>query len=157
VLFKGQDGALDPRPAAAEGRTVRAGRSLYLLDGSTKLRLPVGRYRVTASHGPTFTLAVNDVDVLDGADLHAEGTLRRVVDTSDWVSADFHLHSAPSPDSDVSLDDRVQSLVCEGVDLAVASDHNHVTDFAASVHALGQGDRIATAPGVEITSAGAAR
>jgi hypothetical protein len=157
VLFKGLDGTLDPRPPSAEGRTVRAGRSLYVLDGRTRLRLPVGRYRVTASHGPTYTLAVNDLDVSDGADLRVEGALRRVVDTSAWVSADFHLHSAPSPDSEVTLEERVQSLVCEGIELAVATDHNHVSDFAPSVHALGLTERFASAPGVEITSAGVQR
>jgi hypothetical protein len=154
VLFKGLDGTPDPRPAGAEGRAVKAGRSLYLLDGRTKLSLPAGRYRVTASHGPTYTIAVSEVDVAAGSSVNAGGALRAVVDTSAWVAADFHLHSAPSPDSDVSLEERVQSLVCEGVQLAVATDHNRITDFGPSLRALGQETRLRTAPGVELTPAG---
>ena len=111
-----------------------AGRSLYARDGATHVTLAPGHYRVTASHGMTYSLSVNDVTVAPSAEVSVNGTLRRVVDTSDWVAADFHLHSAPSPDSDVSLADRVASLGCEGVDLAVATDHNRITDFAPDVH-----------------------
>jgi hypothetical protein len=154
VLLKGQGGTPDPRPAVAEGRTVRAGRSLYVLDGRTKLPLPAGSYRVTASHGTAYTLAVSDVLISEGSAASVSGELHPAFDTSAWLSGDFHLHSAPSPDSDVSLDERVQSLVCEGVELAVATDHNRVTDFSASVRALGQEQRLGTALGVELTSAG---
>jgi hypothetical protein len=42
--------------------------------------------------------------------------------------------------------------VCEGVELAVATDHNHWTDFFPSVRALAVGDRIGTIAGVEVTS-----
>jgi hypothetical protein len=157
VLFKGQGGTADPRPAEAEGRVVRAGRSLYLLDGRTKLSLPVGRYRVTASHGTAYTLAVSEVSIAPGETSNAGGELHAAVDTSAWVSGDFHLHSAPSPDSEVSLEERVESLVAEGVELAVATDHNRITDFSPTVHALGQEKRLGTGPGVELTSAGKQR
>ncbi|HVW27013.1 MAG TPA: CehA/McbA family metallohydrolase [Polyangiaceae bacterium] len=154
VLFKGQNGTPDPRPAVADGRTVRAGRSLYLLDGRTKLPLPAGAYRITASHGMAYTLAVSDVTLTEGGDASVSGELHPAIDTSAWVSGDFHLHSAPSPDSDVSLEERVESLVAEGVDLAVATDHNRITDYSASVRALGQERRLGTARGVELTAAG---
>jgi hypothetical protein len=156
VLFKGLDGTLDPRPVGAprDGHVVKAGRSLYLLDGKTTVSLPAGRYRVTASHGPTYSLVTTELDVTAGGAANAGGVLRAVVDTSAWVAADFHLHQAPSPDSDVSLEERVQSLVCEGVELAVATDHNRITDFGPSIRTLGQEARLGTAPGVELTSAG---
>jgi hypothetical protein len=54
----------------------------------------------------------------------------------------------------VTLEGRVQSLLAEGVDLAVATDHNRITDLSATVHALNQSDRLATVAGDEITSAG---
>jgi len=157
VLFKGLNGTADPRPADADGRVVRAGRSLFLLDGRTRVSMPVGRYRVTASHGTAYTLSVAEVDVTPGETSTAGGELHAAIDTSGWVSGDFHLHSAPSPDSDVSLEERVESLVAEGVELAVATDHNRITDFSASVHALGQEKRLGTARGVELTSAGVQR
>jgi hypothetical protein len=157
VLFKGPPFSDDPTPVSAvgeKGRTVAAGRSLYLLDGHTRLSLAPGPYHVTASHGPAWSLSERDVIVTATEPVVVEDTLRAVVDTSAWVAADFHLHSAPSPDSTVTLDERVSSLVSEGVDLAVATDHNHITDFAPHVHSLAVGDRIATLPGVEMTSGG---
>jgi hypothetical protein len=154
VLFKGLDGTADPEPLLAEGRTSPAGRSLYLLEGTTKLALAPGRYRVTASHGMAHSLSVQEVSIQMDGNASLGATLRKVVDTDGWLSADFHLHSGPSPDSVVSLSDRVASLVCEGVDLAVATDHNHITDFGPNARELGVGPRLATLSGVEITSAG---
>src|SRR6185295_9630281 len=49
-------------------------------------------------------------------------------------------------------EDRVASLVCEGVEVAVATDHNHWTDLAPSARTLGVSDRLGTIPGVEISS-----
>jgi hypothetical protein len=85
-----------------------------------------------------------------GDTLHA--TLRRVVDTRGWLGCDFHVHAAPSHDSNVTLEDRVLSLLAEGVEFAVPTDHNHVTDYAPAIAALGAGSELGTTPGVEITT-----
>ena len=151
VLFKGL-GVPDPRPIALEGRAAAAGRSLYLFDGKTRVSLGPGRYRVTASHGTTWSLSTQEVTIDVAGAAAIRESLKPVVDTSAWIAADFHLHSAPSPDSIVLLEERVMSLVCEGIDLAVATDHNRVTDFGPDVAALGASERLATAVGVEITS-----
>lgn len=154
VLFKGLDGARDPEPLLAEGRATSAGRSLYLLDGKSRISLQAGKYRVTASHGLAFSLSIKEVTIQVDGHFAIHDSLRRVVDTNGWLAADFHLHAGPSPDSVVSLVDRVGSLVCEGIDLAVATDHNHVTDYGPHVEALGVESRLAAVRGVEITSAG---
>ncbi|MCZ6689938.1 MAG: CehA/McbA family metallohydrolase [Planctomycetota bacterium] len=78
--------------------------------------------------------------------------IRRVVKTPGWISGDFHLHAAPSSDSRVSLTDRVASLIAEGVEFAVATDHNKITDYAPAVADLGAGGWIVTAVGTEITT-----
>lgn len=80
--------------------------------------------------------------------------LERLVETRGWLSADFHLHSDPSPDSSVSLEDRVVSLAAEGVEVAVATDHNHVTDFGPAVRAHGLASALLSVVGVEITTVG---
>lgn len=151
VLFKGLE-TPDPRPVALEGRAAAAGRSLYVFDGKARVSLAPGRYRVTASHGTTWSLSVVEVTIDVAGTATVRETLKPVVDTAGWIAADFHLHSAPSPDSIVLLEERVMSLVAEGIDLAVATDHNRVTDLAPQVQALGAGPRLDTAIGVEITS-----
>jgi len=153
VIFRGLGGTPDPAPLARNGGFA-AGRSLYLLEGTGSLALPPGRYRVTASHGLRFTLAVSEIEVKAGSAIAVRETLRDVFPGSTWTSGDFHLHAAPSPDAPVSLDARVASLVAEGVELAVATDHNRVTDYEPSVDRLGVRSRIVTVVGDEITSYG---
>ena len=68
------------------------------------------------------------------ATIHTE--LRHVVDTRGWISADFHVHSACSPDSRVSLRDRVYEFLADGVAI-VATDHNVVCDYAPYIQELG--------------------
>ncbi|HVU03465.1 MAG TPA: CehA/McbA family metallohydrolase [Polyangiaceae bacterium] len=154
ALFQGNRWNDAPEPRAAEGRVVAAGRSLYLVDGHATFAVVPGPYRITASHGPTWSLSQRDVVVEANRTVNVEDELHAVVDTAAWTSGDFHLHSAPSPDSVVSLRDRVSCLVCEGVELAVATDHNRVTDLGPAVKELAVQGRIATLPGVEASTVG---
>lgn len=130
----------------------RASGHLLLPHGRRTLALPPGFYRVTASRGPEHSIASADV-ALD-ADSARELTLelRRVLDPGEHVGCDFHVHAAPSGDSTVTLEDRVASLAAEGVRFAVATDHNHVTDYAPIARALALDEVLATAPGVEVTT-----
>lgn len=152
VLVKGLSGTSDPTFDKVDGHIVAAGRSVYALGGHARLEVAPGKYRVTASHGTAFSLSTKEIEVSPGAVLPVSDVLRRVLGEG-WLSADFHLHSAPSPDSTVSLADRVVSLACEGVELAVATDHNHITDLSPSAHGLGMDSQLGTLVGVEITSA----
>ncbi len=155
VLFRGLGGTHDPEPTAT-APDVAAGRSLYLRRGEADVWLAPGRYRVVATHGFTWSLDAREVTVTDGGELAFDAALRPVTDTGAWVSGDFHLHAAPSPDSALSLEARVLSLACEGVDLAVATDHNRITDYAPVARALGLADVLATLPGDELTPGGRA-
>jgi hypothetical protein len=109
-------------------------------NGVGSLELPPGRYSVLATHGPEFDVAEEVVEVSGTGGAMLRLRLSRVVDTSGWVAADLHLHADPSGDSEVSLPDRVTSLLAEGIELAVATDHNHVTDYAPAVRKLGASD-----------------
>lgn len=135
-------------------RADGAEHSICLADGPAEIPLLPGRYRLTATHGPEWSIDSRDVAVPAGRTTRARLKLAREVDTGGLVAGDFHLHASPSADSLVSLPDRVRSLVCEGVEIAVPTDHNHVTDYNATIASLGVGGRLATASGVEITSGG---
>jgi hypothetical protein len=154
VLFRGRNGTKDPELANGDGAWA-GGRSVYLARGSAKVHLPAGVYEVVATHGPAYSLFKKTLDVPAEGAVKISGELARVVDVPGWITADFHLHAAPSPDSSVSLAARVATLLAEGVDFAVATDHNRVTDYLL---APGAGDlvagRLVTLPGVEITSGG---
>lgn len=154
VLLRGLEGTPDPEPTSGPD-TFAAGRSLYLLRGKAQVRLATGVYRVTANHGISHSLSERVVTITSSGEVRIADALRDVVHLGpDWASADFHLHAAPSPDSNVSLEERVASLVCAGVDFAVATDHNRLTDYAPAVKTLGLERRLTTVVGDEITSAG---
>ena len=157
VILRGLAGTRDPGPvvrASPDAHAFAGGRSVYLVDGAGTLALSPGRYRLTATHGPRFTLAVAELEVAAGETRAVSATLRNVFPASPWTSGDFHLHAAPSPDAPVEVDARVATLVCEGLEVAVATDHNRVTDYGPSVERLGVGSRIITAAGDDITSYG---
>jgi hypothetical protein len=127
---------------------------LYSLSGSGSVELPAGRYDVLATHGPEYSMPRQELEL--NADLGAtfRGVLTRTVDTSGWLAGDFHVHAAPSKDSNVPLTDRVLTLTAEGVELAVPTDHNHVTDYGDAIHVQRLRGRLASMTGVEITTLG---
>ncbi len=153
VMFAAVGGD-EPRPVLrAPARGHASGRSVYLLSGEGEVRLAPGTYRITASRGPGWTLHESTVTFAAGEAKDVRATLRPVVEAG-WIAADFHLHATPSPDSRVTLDERVASLACNGVRFAVATDHNRITDYTAAVHRQGLDAVLTTVVGDEVTSAG---
>jgi hypothetical protein len=149
----GDDGA--PAIAAVENPTTPVfveSRSVYLPSGRGSVRVAPGSYRVVTTHGPTHTLATTTAAAVADKEATVSGTLSRVVDTTGWTSADFHLHSAPSADSRVSLEQRVSALACVGVDFAASTDHNRITDYAPAIAKMNLGARLSFTPGDEITT-----
>ncbi|MEN9799391.1 MAG: hypothetical protein RL653_3087, partial [Pseudomonadota bacterium] len=127
--------------------------------GTVSVQLPPAEYEVLVSRGPEYSLFPQDFRTSGGAvvDLRtADGTLEaklyRVVDTSGWTSADFHVHAVNGPDSAVTNRDRVLTFLGDGVDVLVATDHDFVTDYAPEVAALGAGGLIATVVGEEVST-----
>ncbi|MFZ5894536.1 MAG: CehA/McbA family metallohydrolase [Myxococcota bacterium] len=142
-----KDPDLFPVEQASGARNV-----VYTRSGSGDVELPAGHYSVVVSHGPEYEIATHDIEVdsQNGAAIHA--SLARSVDTRGWLGCDFHVHSAPSRDSSVSLPDRVLSLLAEGVEFAVPTDHNHITDYAKAIAEHRAISEIGSTPGVEITT-----
>lgn len=128
-----------------------ARRTIITSGAPAMVTLPRGRYRLLASRGPEWTMATELVEVAPGARRVVDLSIRHAIDPVRYVPCDFHVHASPSPDSDVGLEDRVASLAAEGIRFAVATDHNHVTDYAPAARALGLRD-FASAPGVEVTT-----
>lgn len=117
--------------AARDGTAVRDGL-VYTGDGEAACELPAGRYVVHATRGAEWSLASAEADLSGppGAPLALRLELRREVDTRGWIAADTHVHTlAFSGHGDASVAERVVTLAGEGVELAVATDHNHQTDY----------------------------
>ncbi|MEZ4370161.1 MAG: CehA/McbA family metallohydrolase [Polyangiaceae bacterium] len=125
---------------------------LFTLNTSEKIAVPAGDYQVTATHGPEYGLFQQRVHVEAERGAVIRATLRKQLDLSGWVPSDFHLHQAPSFDSEVRLEDRLTSLLSDGIRFAAATDHNVVTDYAPTLSTLAPSAELGTTPGVEITT-----
>lgn len=118
--------------------------------GGTELR--PGRYKVFASRGPEYSLASKEVELKANETTSVELMLTHEMPTDGWASADTHVHSINSVDSDMTLPDRVTSYAVEGVDLVISTDHNYVSDFAPTIEALELSDWLQSAIGLELTT-----
>jgi hypothetical protein len=142
-----------PDPVLGPGHVASgAGFVAYTASGEGELQLPPGRYAVVFEHGPEFAISEHKIEVTREQGAIVRARLGRTFETGAWKSCDFHIHAEPSPDSDISLQDRVASLLAEDIAFAVATDHNHVTSYATAIEALAADGRIASTSGVEITT-----
>src|SRR5262249_14056976 len=126
------------------------------ISGDGQLEVEPGKYHVIVSRGIEYSIQEFDIDVappagtgLDNRTISLDAEVDHVVDSTGWVSGDFHVHGVHSFDSGVDDAIRVASYVVEGVDLMSSSDHDFVTDFAPAAHALGVDDLIKTQVGLE--------
>jgi hypothetical protein len=120
-------------------------------DGSGTLELKPGDYIVFASRGLEYTLDAEPVTISAGSTTHVTLGIESVVDTTGFVSADFHIHSARSFDSSVPTTDRTTAFIAAGVDVMVSTDHDNITDYAPVISSLGAGDEITSIIGNELT------
>jgi hypothetical protein len=136
-------------PYAARG----AANILYTATGTGEVELAPGQYRIAITRGIEYELVRREVLVNEGQGAVVRATLKKALNTSGWRAADLHLHAAPSYDSQVSIEDRVISLLAEGVRFAAATDHNAITDYTDAIARLGASDKLIAASGVEVTTA----
>jgi hypothetical protein len=113
-----------------------------------------GTYQIVVSHGPRYSVFKQMITVVPGTEASPQvvnASVVPVVTTTGFVSGDFHVHMLESPDSVISNRERIVTMLAEGVDYFVASDHDYVTDLTADVAALGASSKVKTALSQEIT------
>jgi hypothetical protein len=159
LTLVGVDGTPDPELtrvdiARQEGDgTIAAFNRLMSLTGVGVAHVPAGTYDVTVSRGPEWEIyTVRRLKITPrGATVIAR--LEHVVDTHGWLSADFHVHAARSPDSRVPMQDRIYEFVADDVQMIVSTDHNVVSDYEPYIRELDAGRYITSAVGDELTTA----
>ncbi|HIG11369.1 MAG: CehA/McbA family metallohydrolase [bacterium] len=153
VPSAGDDLDLFPNIGARPEQLAVRRNVVYTLSGSGAFTVPVGTYTVYASRGIEWSMAAELLTFEPGKEITWQPVLRRAVSTPGWVSGDFHLHTLVySGHGDSNLNERIISLVGEGVELAVATDHNHHTDYAPTVSKLGAHEELQTVVGNEISA-----
>ncbi len=120
--------------------------------GKAVLQLDPQAARIFASHGPEWSVAEANLPRDEQAET-VTLTLRREVDTSGWLAADTHIHTYTySGHGDASLQERILTLAGEGVEVAVATDHNHQTDYRPAQREAGLTAAYLSIVGNEVTT-----
>jgi hypothetical protein len=137
-------------PTALAGNQV----SLAGIPGDPEeLVLAAGRYQVYATRGPEYGIRRASVSVGPGEVLPLEIEVpERVLMTPGWISADLHVHAVGSDDSTLPLRTRIDTLLAQGLDVVVSTDHDQIVDYGPLIQSLGLEDQVASVVGVEITS-----
>jgi hypothetical protein len=121
--------------------------------GVVEVALPAGTYQVDVSRGVEYDAFTDTgVAVSDGETTELAAVIERVIDTSGWIAIDTHLHSEMSNDSVIPLADRLRAVAGEGIELAISTDHDFLTDYGPLLHALGLESWVAYRIGCELSS-----
>ncbi len=126
------------RAEPAKDFAVRTG-VVYTKEGRATLTLPAGDYIVTAGRGFEWSAESLSLSTKQDDPRLVPFKLRREVSTKNWIAADSHIHTRThSGHGDASIDERMITIAGEGIELAIATDHNHHTDYGPvqSLHGL---------------------
>jgi len=124
----------------------------YVESGSGTLRIPPGEYDVGISRGFEYTIVEMPITIESTNPAQLTVSLTRMVDTKGYMSFDAHVHSSPSPDSEVSPSDRITSAAATGLEVVVSTDHEIITDLQPAITATNLDPWVATVIGQEVTA-----
>ena len=157
LTLVGVDGTPDPEftridIGRQEGDSLTAYNRIMSLTGIGVVHVPLGTYDVTVSRGPEWEINVVRKLKITPKGAFVVARLAHVVDSDGWISADFHVHASPSPDSRVPMHDRIYEFVADDVQMIVSTDHNVISDYDPIIRELNAGRFIASAVGDEMTT-----
>lgn len=155
LVLEKKDGMEKPSKMFGEEREGYGNyyRVFFTKDGKGKLPVAPGAYKVSFSRGFEYEIDVkDDVKAETGKEVSVSATLARVVDTKNYVSADFHLHSMPSPDSNDLHEDKIIGYAGHGLEIPVATDHDVITDYTPIIKKLGLEKWMKSMVGLELTT-----
>lgn len=124
---------------------------VYSADGRFRVEIAPGDYDTVVSRGPEYDAVSTAITISAGAETSLAAKLVRVVDTTGWISSDFHSHSTPSGDNTSSQLGRVQNLLAEQIEFGPCTEHNRITSYAPHLERLQAGHLMATCSGMELT------
>nr|HEX4318499.1 CehA/McbA family metallohydrolase [Kofleriaceae bacterium] len=140
------------RTTAFDGTTGFVEGAWWTVDGRLDATVRPGDYDLYVSRGPEYEVHKEHVTIAAGSFQARQVQLQRAYSSDGWVAGDFHLHAAPSTDSGLPIATRVATCAAEGLDVAAATDHNFVTDYAPTIASSGLDGWLVGIPGMELTT-----
>ena len=124
---------------------------VYSHNGRFRQPLTPGDYDAVVSYGTEYDVAVIPLTIVEGQETPLRAELRHSVDTTGWVSGEFHSHASPSGDNTTSQFGRVQNLLCEQIEFAPCTEHNRISSYQPHLERLESTHLMATCSGMELT------
>jgi len=129
------------------------GHTIYSRTGQGTFELPVGEYEIWFGKGMEYNVNVQKIVVDSRQNTILKARLKRELNPQGFVGADMHLHTYTfSGHGDATVEERLISCVAEGLEWAVATDHNAILDYGPYLKKLGLEKYMATAVGNEVST-----
>lgn len=126
---------------------------LYTLGTGESFELPPGRYTLFATRGMEWGVAKQSI-VVDGLQSQRH-TLKisREVDTEGFLACDSHIHTLPgSGHGNATYAERMITIAGEGIEVAIATDHNHISEYGKYQRDSGTQAHFHSISGDEVTT-----
>ena len=150
IFIQGKDEEPDLNISQAVGICAEK-NGFYTASGKGSVDIPVGRYEVYASRGMEYSIDKKRIKIKKGKVTTAVWKIEREINPEGFIISDLHMHTTNS-DGKPTPEERVTTLLGEGLEFAAVTDHNYVTDLSPESRALNAGDWIKICPGNEYTT-----
>ena len=126
---------------------------VYTSNGKAELNLQPGKYTIYASRGFEYGIDKKSITISKKKIMQVNMRIQREVPTPGLVSVDSHIHCLTySGHGDASVEERMHTIAGEGIELAVATDHNHHADYQLVMKATGTSRFFTSVIGNEVTT-----
>jgi hypothetical protein len=126
---------------------------IYTRGTATHLELPEGDYVFHATRGMEWGRDSKAVSVTGNDPARVQLSIQPEVDTTGFIAADTHIHTLTfSGHGDSNVEERMLTLAGEGVELAIATDHNHNTDYRPYQSRMALNEFFTAVTGNEVTT-----
>lgn len=126
---------------------------LYTLGTGDSFELPPGKYTLYATRGMEWGVARQPIEVDKKQPLDFTLVISREVDTSGFLACDSHIHTLPgSGHGNATFEERMITIAGEGIEVAIATDHNHISDYTKHQKTAGTQSHFHSISGDEVTT-----
>lgn len=127
--------------------------TVYTASGSGEFSLPPGNYEFWFGKGMEYSVDIKKVEIYSDSTILISAKLERELNTDGFVGGDMHLHTVTnSGHGDANLLERIISCAAEGLDWAVSTDHNFLTDYEPYMREAGLLGLMKTTIGNEVST-----
>jgi hypothetical protein len=120
--------------------------------GVVDLDLEPGTYQIYVTRGTEYSAYSAPLTMTAGATTNVNAQIARVLDTSGFISSDYHVHAINSPDSRINYNRRIQSFGGENVENLILTEHDAHYDLSSQIASTGFAPFLHTTVGEEITT-----